>query len=127
MESGWKSWFNGRNYSRGVHAIVMNGVLCFHGVRWHVDGQRAAGLRIGLVKRCARAGDGDADAVAGAKNLAHPTDVKCELVDFAGLKERFVIEAVAIASAPRVVTDQNRTAVGIDIADAHNEVSVASC
>src|SRR5262245_55539248 len=100
MGTGWKSWCNGRNDARSVHAIVVDGVLCFHGIRWHIDRERIAGLRIGLVEWCARAGDGDADAMAGVEDLAHPTDVKGELVDFAGLEQRFVVEAFAIASTP---------------------------
>ena len=57
----------------GAH---VDGILRHAGVGRELDRQRLAGIRIGLVKRSAGAGDGDADLVAAVENLAHPADVE---------------------------------------------------
>jgi len=91
-----------RDNSRGVESIVMNGVFGLLRVRGEFNCLWAAGLRIGLIERCAGAGDRYANPVAPAKDLAQPADVERQLVDLAGDEQRLVVETIAIASSQRI-------------------------
>ena len=90
-----------------------------------LNGERGAGLRIRFVKRCPGAGDGHADAVTLVENLAHPAHVEGDLVDSPRFHQHFLIKALAIAQSPRIVHDQDRLAIRIDVADADNHIGIA--
>src|SRR5688500_8265867 len=125
--AGWSRRFwlsHRRENSRGVLLIVMDRVDRLDGIGGKVDRQRLACLRVWLIERRAGAGDRHANAMTFVENLADPADVEGELRRFAWRKQRFAIEAVAVAGPPGVIDDQDRPAVGIDVADADNEVGV---
>ncbi len=92
-----------------------------------IDRQRFAVLRVGFIQRCAGAGDRDADPVPAIEDLADPTDVEIDSGDFTGLHQDFAIEPFAVTDSLRVIDDQDRATVGIDVADADDHVGVGGC
>ena len=76
------------------------------------------GLRIRLVKRGTGASNRNADAMALVENLAPPADWKRESVDLSRFHQNFTIKAFAVTGPPRVIGDQNRATIGIDVTDA---------
>src|SRR5262249_14099251 len=114
------------NYSRLMLSAVINGVFGFDWILGKFDCLRSASLRIWVVERRTGAGDGDADAVAGVEDLADPTDVEFEFVNFGEFEKHLMIEPFAIAGALGIVANQDRAAIGVDVADTNEKIGVAS-
>ena len=86
--------------------------------------QFVGGVGVRFVELGAGAADGDPDAVPLVEDLADPPDVKRDGVDLPGLHEDLFLEAFAVAGPADVVDEHDRAAIGIDVADADDEVGV---
>src|SRR5688572_29084864 len=107
--------------------IVMDGVFGALRLRRKRNRERFAGLRIWFIEWGPGAGNRHADPVPFIEYLAEPTHIEGDFVDLARFEQRLAVKAIAITGSPRVVHDQNRPAVGIDIAEANQEIGVARC
>jgi hypothetical protein len=93
----------------------------------HIECERFAVLRVGLIEQGAGAGNGDSNAVSAIENLADPADIEANGSVFTGFHEDFFVEPIAIADSPRVIDEQYGATVGIDIADTNDDVRIGCC
>ena len=107
--------------------VVVNGVDGLFRVGGEFEGKGFASLGVGFVKRSTGAGDGDTDAMPFVENLAEPSDGPAILVNGARSQLHFLFKALPVTCAQGVINDEDGASVGVDVAEAHDEVSVARC
>src|ERR1043166_9168839 len=94
-------------------------------VPWKLDCQRFTRLRIRLVKRCSGASDCHANAMTFVEHLADPAHVEANLIDLARFYQHFLVEPLAVTQPPRVVNDQDRFSIWVNVAYAHDYIGIS--
>ena len=84
---------------------MMNRVLRHGGLVWPFDRNRFSGVRIRFVKGCSRACHRDSNAMTMVKNLAHPSDLKGDLVNLAGMHKGFLKISLRNGAAHRNIRE----------------------
>ena len=64
------------------------------------------------------------DAMALVEDLAEPADVEGDSFNLAGRHQDLFVESFPIAQPQRIVDDQDRPPIRVDVADAHDDIGI---